>query len=821
MEETVDESGSVVRLGRTRELGMELKWLERAFDYERPHRFSAEREFLNGPIRGYRLEACFESQGEETGIRYRIAAYSRWRVLRPLVWLILLLLIRPKVDRALKRALQSLQDQVFPQPVTPGSLHPDALAHLQRATEQISDKAVAAHLEHHLIHAAEPDQARLEPLQLAGRWGLPVGAVLDGCLQAVQAGILGLRWDLLCPSCRAAKSRLDRLVLEPGEAHCASCNIRYDADFADNVVVSFKTRLRDLDMTPQCIGNPSATPHILLRQDLQPGESRKLDLELSPGRYRLRRIEELTGALILVGEGEVGAVFCLEEHGLGPRRVQLQEGLVRICLENHTSAAARLALEATDMPQFGVTLAQILNRPEAMALMPDKALPAALEVEIQRQSVVTTEFLVEGDWVLPALRGRLDAHPPIWERVGPRGLVMGFSHLSEALAGLTRIVGCPDLVSSVSLGPVLSVDSLADGQHMGPALEHGRQALAISLPGGASLAQECATDAEVQTSVAKQDSIRRLVPGPLIRGRVDQLIEFTEERSWGTRRPPPPLDADQLLGRVFRSRYRIDAKLGEGGFGTVFTAVEIETDQDVVVKVLHPAHGREMSVSQGFFNEARACMALDSPFIVRMTDFGHTEDGLLFCVMDQLLGRALSDLSGKARTPDLVFGVCLDVLRGLVVVHEADLVHRDIKPANIFVVRGPAGGARGMLIDFGIAIHRFEPDPMARSGMLLGTAPYISPEQIDCTPPGPLADIYAVGMVFYECLAGSLPFPELSPIEQFAKRAAKPVPSLAEVSRHPLPPGLAALVDSALSRNPGERPASAADFARSLKEILR
>ncbi len=819
LEETVNAAGNVVRMGRTTEFGLEMRWLERAFDYERPHRFFAEREFLNGPLRGYTLGASFERQGTGTGIQYSVTAFARWGFLRPLVWLILMFRIRPPIHLALSRVLESLEDGVT-LPVPPIALRADALSRLEQATAQFSDQRVAARLQHHLVQGTELEQARLEPLELAGRWGLPVGAVLDGCLRGVAAGILSLRWDLLCPSCLGAKASLEQLILVPGEAHCASCNIRYDGNLAENVVVSFKTRLHDATAAPQCVGNPSATPHILSRQDLQPGESRNLDLELSPGRYRLRRTEELTGSLLLVGNGEVGAVFCLEPHGMAPHRVQLQEGLLRITLQNHTRVAARLVLEATDGPQPGITLAQLLNRPETMALIPEESLPPALEVEVQRQAVVRTEFFVDADTVLPALRERLKPHLPTWETAGPRGLVMGFPQMSDALDGLEQIAGCPDFLSSVSMGFILTVGSMNDSRHLGPALDQSREALAISLPGGASLAQECAADTEVLANFAPMAPARRLVPGPLIRGRIDQLIEFQGKRAWEARRPPSPMDADQLIGRVFRNRYRIDAVLGEGGFGTVFNAVELETDRDVVVKVLHPEHGRKPSVAQGFFNEARACMALDSPYIVRMTDFGHTEDGMLFCVMEQLLGRSLAELSNQARTPGLVFNVCLDVLRALVVVHEANLVHRDIKPSNIFVVHGPDGHAGGRLIDFGIAIHRFEPDPMAREGMVLGSAPYISPEVARGAQPSALADIYAVGMVFYRCLAGNYPFPRLPPVEQVARRIVEDVPSLAGVSRHPLPDGLGNLVDRALSRNPGDRPASAAEFVRALMEVL-
>ena len=189
--------------------------------------------------------------------------------------------------------------------------------------------------------------------------------------------------------------------------------------------------------------------------------------------------------------------------------------------------------------------------------------------------------------------------------------------------------------------------------------------------------------------------------------------------------------------------------------------------------------------------------------------------------MEQLVGRSLAELPPKLCSVEVLISVCLDVLRALEVVHDSDLVHRDIKPANIFVVRGTSGSARGRLIDFGIALHRLEPDPNQSLGEVVGSAAYISPERLTGVPAGPAADLYAVGMVFYRCLVGQIPFSHLEPLPQLMRRSKVDIPPLEDSVSRPLPPGLGGLVDRALSRDLSQRPASAREFAEELKLIQR
>lgn len=355
----------------------------------------------------------------------------------------------------------------------------------------------------------------------------------------------------------------------------------------------------------------------------------------------------------------------------------------------------------------------------------------------------------------------------------------------------------------------------------GLALERGHRALAISLPGGASLAEESVEDEAFLACLELGHWVQGTVPGPQVGECRDHLLEMITRAEWGASDAPEISRVDELKGKTISGRYQLEDVVGEGGYGTVFTATDQINDADVVVKILHPGLSRQRHIAQSFFNEARACMSLESPFIVKMTDFGHSQEGLLFCVMEQLVGRSLAELPRELCSVEVLISVCLDVLRALEVVHASDLVHRDIKPANIFVVRGASGAARGRLIDFGIALHQLDPAPIQERGEIVGSAAYISPEQLTGAPAGPSADLYAVGMVFYRCLVGQIPFPNLDALPQLMRRSQVDIPALEDSVSMSLPPGLGSLVDRALSRELSQRPASAREFAEELKLIQR
>ncbi|MDX2022386.1 MAG: serine/threonine-protein kinase [Deltaproteobacteria bacterium] len=223
---------------------------------------------------------------------------------------------------------------------------------------------------------------------------------------------------------------------------------------------------------------------------------------------------------------------------------------------------------------------------------------------------------------------------------------------------------------------------------------------------------------------------------------------------------------DPLVGSVLAGRYEVLRRIGEGGMGAVYEARHTVIDKRVAVKVLLERLVEKRELVGRLLKEARLASAIGHENIVDVTDFGTTEDARSFVVMEYLDGEPLSAL--LAREAPLPASRCLNIIRqvasALEAAHDKGIVHRDIKPENIYLIR------RGdddfvKVVDFGVskAVRTADEGPetlrLTRTGMLLGTPLYMSPEQargaedIDAR-----ADIWAVGIVFYECLTGEVPF---------------------------------------------------------------
>ncbi|MGK4584900.1 protein kinase domain-containing protein [Kitasatospora sp. HPMI-4] len=271
-----------------------------------------------------------------------------------------------------------------------------------------------------------------------------------------------------------------------------------------------------------------------------------------------------------------------------------------------------------------------------------------------------------------------------------------------------------------------------------------------------------------------------------------------------------------MRGTALGDRYRLLDWLGGGSMGDVWLAEDEVLGRRVAVKVLKPALLDEPGFAERFHAEARVMAGLRHPGIVGVHDFGHSaEDGkrsVAYLVMELIDGEPLSTvLERRDRLPVAeALRTALQVLEALEVAHESGVVHRDIKPANLMV-----RGDQVVIADFGIA----RPGCNARltvPGMVLGTAAYQAPEQASTGTVAASADLYAVGVVLYECLSGSLPFDGETALEVILKHLTEPAPPLpAQV-----PEPVRALVERAMAKEPGERWPDAAAMAAAVREAL-
>jgi len=272
-------------------------------------------------------------------------------------------------------------------------------------------------------------------------------------------------------------------------------------------------------------------------------------------------------------------------------------------------------------------------------------------------------------------------------------------------------------------------------------------------------------------------------------------------------RTTPPAPDDVIAGR-----YRLVSLLGSGGMGAVYRADDLETGLPVALKVLTPGPFQQES-AQRFRREFRALARLDHPGIVRVQDYG-SDDGLQFYVMELVAGHNLAQYRRERLAPAEAIPILLQVCAALDYIHAADIVHRDIKPENIMVM--PDGQVK--IMDFGLVKFTAAATRLTQSGMTLGTLAYMAPEQAQGRAVDRRADIYALGAVLYELVAGRPPFQADEPIAVLLKHITEP-PLPPQQFAPDLPPALCDLVLRMLAKTPLDRPQSAGEVAAALAAL--
>ncbi|MEW6730517.1 MAG: SUMF1/EgtB/PvdO family nonheme iron enzyme [Acidobacteriota bacterium] len=276
---------------------------------------------------------------------------------------------------------------------------------------------------------------------------------------------------------------------------------------------------------------------------------------------------------------------------------------------------------------------------------------------------------------------------------------------------------------------------------------------------------------------------------------------------------------DPLLGRVLDGKYRLDEKLGEGGMGTVYRAKHVLIDNDLAVKVLHSSLVADRNAVARFQREAMAAARIKHPNAVGVTDFGITEDQVVYIVMELFVGQSLRDIIEQQgpmpldRSLFIIRQVCL----ALDAAHRSGVIHRDIKPDNI-VIENNGQGELVKVLDFGIAKLKGGPSSgrLTRQGVIIGSPHYLSPEQCQNSELDARSDIYSLGIVLYEMYTGDVPFKAPTPIA-VAMMHTTDQPAPVREKRPDLPEPIERVVMRALDKLPANRQQSAIEMAQELE----
>ena len=285
-----------------------------------------------------------------------------------------------------------------------------------------------------------------------------------------------------------------------------------------------------------------------------------------------------------------------------------------------------------------------------------------------------------------------------------------------------------------------------------------------------------------------------------------------------------------LSGQVLDQRYRVGPRLGEGGMSYVYRGQDIETGQQVALKILLPRLSRDPASIERLKREASLAMRLDHPNVCPILRLGEAPHRLIYLVMPYLEGEPLSEHETKRGPSSVAEGIPLliQMCRGLQHAHELHIIHRDLKPENVMLVPegdSKVGGSpkyRAVVMDFGLAKERRAGPEVAKltaTGIVLGTPEFMSPEQIRGKPLDGRSDVYALGILAFELFTGQLPFAGKSAQETMIARLRGAPLQLREV-RESLPPKLEAVIAKALSADPALRYSSMNELGHAFQSVL-
>ena len=280
-----------------------------------------------------------------------------------------------------------------------------------------------------------------------------------------------------------------------------------------------------------------------------------------------------------------------------------------------------------------------------------------------------------------------------------------------------------------------------------------------------------------------------------------------------------------LIGSVIADRYLVTDLLGEGGMGKVYLARHVRLPQQAAIKVLRADMVRDPAAVARFNREASNASRIDDENVARVYDFGEASGGTVYLAMEFVPGRTLKDVISAEGALSLPRSARIveQIAKGLDAAHRLKIIHRDLKPDNVLVITDADGSHRVKVVDFGIA-KAFGADEghLTKTGFVVGTPEFMSPEQLLGSPLDARSDVYALALVAFQCLTGKLPFTGNSAEQAMTARLTSAPSKLADVvPTTTWPPALQAVFDAALARDVSLRPDSAGAFAKRFAAAVR
>lgn len=391
IEERPRPDGSVRYLGRAKIGRVALAWEEQPANWISNHWFEHRRCFSRGPFRFLRVRFRLDPDGGRCRGTYSVEV-------EPANLLGRLLLaggFLPKAGAGFTEMAATVRACARGDRETPFAFEPPpASARLPALVESIEQSGYghgrAGRLAALVAEAQDVDLTQIRPLRLARLWKASEREVIELCLQATRAGLLELRWDILCPRCRIAKAVVGSLDRLPQDAHCSTCNITYDRDFSRNVELSFRPApaIRSLGVGEYCLFGPMGTPHIVAHVTLDAGASRDFPATLEPGDYRLRTLEP-GPELDLAWSADGFPAVIAEADAM---RAGQAAAPGRLVLANRSDRRLTLVVESRDWVRDALTADRVTALQAFRDLFSDQVLRPGDEVSVRRVTLLFTDL---------------------------------------------------------------------------------------------------------------------------------------------------------------------------------------------------------------------------------------------------------------------------------------------------------------------------------------------------------------------------------------------------------------------------------------------
>jgi adenylate cyclase len=380
-------------LAETKMGGFAVTYEEFPFEWEHPKRFGVYRKFVRGPFAWLRMQWQLEPRGEGTTITCTFEAEMKSALLRPIAWIGGRRAVAGVMElcREIDKHVHDHAPSPFLEPVAPSDP-----AALEAATARLKERVsapLAARLAKYIESSPDADAIRIRPFELADTWNEPRREVLAAMLHGVPAGLVELRWAIVCPSCRTSAEEVTELGDIGKEGHCPMCDIAFELDLDRAVEATFRPHdaVRKVPAQLFCIGGPSRTPHVLVQKIVASGGEATFEAPREPGRYRLFSRGGGRASLEVIEGAADRASVRASEDTMDPADVRVKPGGT-IAVRNDTGRERHVKLERLEYASAAATAHELATLPDFRALFSGDLLKRETPLKVARAAILFSDL---------------------------------------------------------------------------------------------------------------------------------------------------------------------------------------------------------------------------------------------------------------------------------------------------------------------------------------------------------------------------------------------------------------------------------------------